>query len=496
MKWFAKSPAPSGGPDPHEKEARENKKGGWRAKVFRAGGYSVLLTAIVLACAVLLNLLVSALPPEVIHLDTTSNELYSISQQTREIVGGLEEDVTLYFITQVGTEDTIAQATAELLDRYAAMNDHIQVVYRDPVLYPNFVSQYTQETIYMHSVIVESARRYRVIDYYDILRYDYNEEGAQYAAYDGEAQLTSAIDYVTSDDLPVVYTLTGHGEYTLPEAFSEALAGQNFELRELSLLQQETVPEDADALLFLSPQSDLSDEDYDKLAAYLEGGGRMFAATDYTPETLENVNRLMAAYGLENRSGVHYESDPNSDYHQPYVLLPALDSHAITDPLREGGYYVLAPVAHGMTASESHRDTLSITPLLTTTASAFSKQDINSQSLEKEEGDIDGPFTVAAAVSEPVGEEETRVVWVATSAFLQEGIDQIVAGGNTDFFLNAVGWITERENTISIHSKMLSVPYLTITAAESSMWITLLVVLLPILTLVMGGVIWYRRKNR
>ena len=85
---------------------------------------------------------------------------------------------------------------------------------------------------------------------------------------------------------------------------------------------------------------------------------------------------------------------------------------------------------------------------------------------------------------------------MATSAFLQEGIDQIVAGGNTDFFLNAVGWITERENTISIHSKMLSVPYLTITAAESSMWITLLVVLLPILTLVMGGVIWYRRKNR
>src|SRR5699024_3262332 len=39
MKWFAKSPAPSGGPDPHEKEARENKKGSWRAKVFRAGGY-------------------------------------------------------------------------------------------------------------------------------------------------------------------------------------------------------------------------------------------------------------------------------------------------------------------------------------------------------------------------------------------------------------------------------------------------------------------------
>ena len=81
----------------------------------------------------------------------------------------------------------------------------------------------------MNSMIVESDRRYTVIDYADIYEYeyDYSSYTSTLTGYDGEGLITSAIAYVTSDDIPTMYVLEGQDELTLSTTFQDGLSKQN-----------------------------------------------------------------------------------------------------------------------------------------------------------------------------------------------------------------------------------------------------------------------------
>ena len=93
--------------------------------------------------------------------------------------------------------------------------------------------------------------------------------------FDGEGRITSAIDYVTTDKLPKLYALEGHGEAELPETFSDKISKENIELGNLSLLKVDSVPEDARALMIHAPSSDISEEEKDLLGDYVNSGGKL-----------------------------------------------------------------------------------------------------------------------------------------------------------------------------------------------------------------------------
>ena len=155
------------------------------------------------------------------------------------------------------------------------------------------------------------------------------------------------------------------------------------------------------------------------------------------------------------------------------------------------------PLAHGIRRLDAYRSSLTVTDLLTTTDSAYSKLDpYNATTLEKEDGDVEGPFSVAVAVSETVDAGETRLVWFSTSQFLDQSVNQMVSGGNEDLFLNALNWMCERENNISIRAKSLSASYLTIPSGEASLISTIITVILPLLVLSVGIVVCVRRRKR
>ena len=473
-------------------------KGSFRTRSFRAGGYSLAAAAVVIAIAVVVNLVVGALPADWTKTDLTSNGLYSLSSQTQQLVSALEEEVTVYWIVQSDTEDS---TIGELLDRYQDLSKNLKVEARDPVVYPNFAQQYTSSTLYNNSLIVVCGDRSRYISYYDIYVTDYNSyytTGTASTQFDGESQLTSAIDYVTNSDLPVVYALTGHGETDLPTSLSEGIESENLLLNELSLLTQEAVPEDADALILYAPQSDISTEEKDMLLTYLQGGGKLLLVTDYTDTDMPNLAEVMEYYGTSLVDGIVMEGDSN--YHMrgsSYYLLPDIGSHDITSPLIDGGYYVLMPVAQGISVSEELREGLTVTQLLTTTASSYAKPDgYNITTYDKEEGDIDGPFALGVAISEEVEEGTTGIVWLTTSYMFDESTDQLVSGANTDLFLNALDWMCQRESAISIRAKDLSAEYLTVPSADSSTWSLILVVTLPAAFLVAGAYVTVTRRKR
>ena len=298
--------APGGG-----KRRSFDLKAALTTRAVRVGGYSVAAAAIVIAIIVAANALVRALPAQWTQFDTTSSQLFSISDQTESIVGSLETPVTIHWIVQSGQEDATLET---LLERYQALSENLTVEKVDPVVSPTFLEQYDVGSVYNNSLIVESEARYRYVDYYDIYEYDYTNyytTGSVDMNFAGEGAITSAVSYVVNDDLPKVYTLTGHGEGSLSSDFQSAAEQDNVEFEELSLLSAETVPEDADCVLILAPQSDIADVELTALQAYLDGGGRLLLITDPPQEGAEltNLETLMVGYGVHAVDGIVVEED-------------------------------------------------------------------------------------------------------------------------------------------------------------------------------------------
>lgn len=258
------------------------------------------------------------------------------------------------------------------------------------------------------------------------------------------------------------------------------------------------MPEDADCLLLYAPASDLSGDEADRIIDYMEGGGRLLLITDYASASLPNLARVTENYGLTAQTGMVFESDMNyclGGY--PHYLLPEIESHEITDPLTEARLYALMPMAHGIARLEAYRSSLEISDLLTTTDGAYAKADpYSATTLEREDGDASGPFSVGVAVTEDVADGQTRMVWFSTSQMLMQDVNAMVGGGNQDLFLNALNWMCERENNISIRSKSLMAQYLTIPSGEASLISACIAVVLPLAVVAAGVVVCVRRRKR
>lgn len=465
-------------------------------KALRVGGYSVLASVIVLAIAVALNVLVNALPSSWTQYDTTSSQVFSISEQTEGVLAALEEDVTVYWVVQSGQED---ETLGTLLDRYAALSSHITVEKRDPDVYPAFMEQYITGTIYNNSLVVESAERYTYVGYDSLYSYSYDSSYNYIVTFSGESELTSAIDYVVSDDLPVVYTLSGHGETELSTSFSSSIEALNVEVNSLSLIETGEIPEDADCLLILAPESDISADELSLIQTYLAEGGGLILITDPEHESGErpNLDALMESYGVTAEDGIVVEGDSgNYAFGTPVDLLPEYGSHEITSSLSSEGYYVLLPVAQGLTVSDELPDGVSVTELLTTSDSSYSKLSGYSMSTyDKADGDISGPFALAVAITADAEEGSSNIVWISSSYIIDESTDAMVSGGNTDLFLNSISWICGETEGIAIHAKTLSNEYLTMTSSQANMISTVLIVAIPVFVLVCGIYIYVRRRR-
>ena len=472
----------------------------FKTRTFRVGGYSMAAAVLVLAIAVAVNLLAGALPSTWTQFDITQNQYFTISDQTEQVLEMLDTDVTIYWVGRDGSEET---TLGLLLDQYQGYSDHIKVVKKDPDLYPTYTQQYTDE-VEDNSLIVESALRNTYVSYYDIYEYDYSSyyyTGSYEVSFAGESSLTSAIYYVTNEDLPTMYALTGHGESDLSTTFSAAVEKENVTVSELSLLTQEYVPDDCACLMILLPQRDLTAEELPKIQEYLKNGGNMLLITDPQEEagSRPNLDALMADYGVSEEEGIVVEgSDSYYAFQTPYYLLPDLKSHTITSPLMSDGYYVLMPIAHGLTIAEDLADNLDVTSLLETSDDAFSKlAGYSLSTYEQEEGDIGGPFSLGVAITDTIDDGlESNIVWFSSSGLVDDSTSERVAGGNQDLFLNAVNWLCGQENSISIHAKSLSYEYLTMDSGTSSGLTLLMVVLIPVACLVVGIVSVYRRKHK
>ncbi len=463
---------------------------------FRAGSYSAVAAAMVIAIAILVNMMAASLPESTTQLDMTEQSLYSLSDQTRRIAASLDKDVTLYLIAGSGQED---DTILRLLRRYEELSSHIKVQTMDPTLQPAFLDQYQLEIsqLYANSVLADCNGRYRLVGYDEIYVTDYSMDYYSYSyttttSFDGENALTNAIHYVASDSLPKVYTLTGHGETQLDSTIADMLAQDNFDTESLSLLALDAVPEDAAAIIINAPTSDLSEDEADLLIDYLAGGGSLVLTTGYIDEgKMPQLLRVTSSMGLTTQTGVVIEGNRQMRLSRyPHYLLPEIGSHDMTDALSAGGYYVLTAIAQPLV--ETGEGNSEITWLLTTSDESYAKADgLSMTTTEKQDGDTDGPFHVGA-----VAEGAGKLFWVTSDSLLDSYVNSAVSGANGDLFLNALNWMAGQEESISIRAKSLDSTGLTVTQGESSMWSIILIGVIPAALVAVGVVIWIRRKRR
>ncbi len=463
----------------------------WQVSVkkIKTGAYSsgLIVTAVLIAIAA--NLFVGELPGTVTQIDVTSQKLYSLTKDTETFLKKLEKDVTIYVIAAESGQDT---TLGETLERYESMSDHIRVVYKDPKTSPNFYKEYT-DTISSNSLIIVSDSSSKVVDYNSIYvtEYDYYSYSSTVTGYDAEGQITSAISYVTGEDLPVVYQLEGHGEYELDAGFTEILEKENITLETINLLQYDQLPEDAACVFLLGPTSDLSSDDADKIIDYLSNGGKVILSVNYTTEKLPNFDRVLEACGLTNTYQMVVENDMNCYYQSPYYLLPEISSSTYTSGVY-GEKYIFAPYCMAVNF-DSASETLTLESLLSSTSSSYGK-DPQAETYEYEEGDAAGPFTIGGIISDAESGAQTAYV---TSAYLfTDSADQMVSGANSELFANVIAEFAGGEESVSVAAKNYSADNLTITQTYVIILGLVFTILLPLVLLVMGVVIWMNRRKR
>lgn len=470
-------------------------------KNLKHGSYSMGAITIFIAIIVVLNLVLQEVPSKYREIDLSTQKLYSIGDQTKKVLKKLDKDVEIYYIAQSGSESSDIQ---KLLEKYEEGSDHIKVEQKDPAVNPKFVSQYTSDGVSNNSVIVVCGDKNKVIDNNSLYEttVNYQTYSSEVTGFDGEGQITSAINYVTSDSMPVMYTLEGHDEATMSDTLKDTIQKANIDIQSLNLLTMDSVPDDADILFIFAPAKDISEDEASKIISYLENGGKALIVSNYSSEEMPNFASVLENYGVKTADGIVLEGDTNHYISQnPSYLLPNIESNDITSSLSSGSRYILMPLAQGIVKSDNYRDSLEITDILTTSDGSYSKVNVEDmQTMEKESDDIDGPFAVGVSITENLDDEkETQIVYYSSEALFNDQMNTMVSGANYELISASVNWMCESEedsNTISIASKSYDTSTLTIPAADASFWSIFVTAVVPVVILVIGGGIWMKRRKQ
>lgn len=465
-------------------------------KSFQLSAYSSIATLVMLALTVGVNAAVGFVPSKYTAIDVTTNKLYSITEQTVALLKGLDEDVNIYVLAAEDNADSVLKQT---LERYQELSGHIAVSYIDTSLNPNFAQSYTTDDVSANSVIVETDRRSKVISYSDMYetQVDYSTYSQSVTGYDGEGQLTSAISYCISEDMPKIYFITGHNEYPFDSGFTAALEKENIDYETISLLEYDTVPKDAQCLIIHAPESDFSSDDADKVIAYLNNGGRVILTTEYVAETQPNFERILAEFGMTLQRGMVAENDTARYYQMPLYLLPNIAYADETQGLTGQHSYIMAPFAQAVSAPEEENEGITCTELLTTSDKAVLKSgEKQVTTYEKEDGDLEGPFCIGMKAEKEL-DSGVGTLYVFTSAqMFTDYYDSAVSGNNKQLFSNMMGTIADHEVSVAIPVKSYTLEMLTVPAKTAYIYRAVFMVVVPFGLLAAGIVIWMVRRRK
>ena len=311
-------------------------------------------------------------------------------------------------------------------------------------------------------------------------------------------KITSAIYRLTSGEEHHAYYTTNHGEQTLTDTLTSALENQNLTLTGLDMLS-DSIPEDCDLLIINNPVQDFASagalvDEMSDLRGYLSRGGKLLITTDSYNRT-PNLDALLAEFGLSRTEGLVVEGDSSHSMNgYPTYLLPdyasAVESGVLDNVDKNRG--VLLQMAQGIALTETE-DVIS-EALLTTSAESYSKTaGYEMTTLTQEDGDPDGPFTLAAYARNE--NTEAEVIWIDCGNMDNEGIYQVLPG-NVTFLQACATTLAFEESTTLIESKALEAAPLEVSNSTSVALGLTFVIVLPAAVLAAGAVVVLLRRRK
>jgi ABC-2 type transport system permease protein len=476
------------------------------------GTISVVFTVVFIAVIVLVNAGVSYVTDRYsLKADISAAGYYQISEQSELMLKNLTEPVTCYILmseTEAKASSAYAVST-EFLSRYVTLsNGMFSVEYVDVYKNPSFMSQYDENSgVSVGSFIIQSSKRYRVCSLYDL--YDisntYDEAGnieTQFVSgFSADEEFASMLHYVTTGELPTVAFITGHGE-SHGKKFTEIFDSNNYEVSDLSLLFED-IPEGTDILVISGPTKDYTDEEIEKLDKYLtKDFGSLMVFIDPSAVDLPNLKAYFTEWGVEYTDTLVLDSERAVTF--PSMVVPYIEKTALTETMTYTKQsYCVTPYSSALNVLWTERSARSTSVQLQTGDSAYAKaysNDKNISSFQKEDGDTAGPF--AACVLSEYWEWINnrayygRVLFFGTTAFTNDSLLETKSFYNKQFLTSAISYLTPYVDAVSLTPRDMTSTQMVILDEQANIVLISLVVVLPALIIVLGVVVWLKRRNK
>ena len=483
------------------------------------GAMSILLTALFIAGVVLVNIILSVITDtHPLYIDVTENASYQLQKETKEYLDEVKEPVDIYVLQKESdfesgdsTNYKYRVQANKLIHAMENNSDNITLHYVDLEAEPTFTAPYTQvDWTKSHAVLVTSGDLYRAVDLTDM--FTFNQE--QYSQYGTivingqkvEQALTTAIVNVTTKEKTKVTVLTGQGEQDL-SAFTKLLENNAYEVETVSLLN-ESISDDSEFVIVYDPDVDLDDKAYETLTKWLDNDGKFGHNLFYFPNDqhelsdFPNLNALLADYGMEVQYGYIYENSEN------HIIPGANANHYIsiydygeettyTENLRNPSI----PVVMMLTMPVTITDETMAKPLLKSSDKSFlfprdmKEEDI--KSFDPKTGSLNGA-AIGVRNDGKEGSKNSSVVVIGSYEAVTGNYLSSTAYNNAAYFVNLFNTLSNREDiSVVIEGKDPSSKELGIKSMNAILFPSILVrFVIPIAVLVIGLIIWIRRRHK
>jgi len=475
------------------KDIRES----FKSRQVKYGGYAALLTLAVIAAFILVNLIAGQLS---LQVDLTESKLFSLSEQTMQVLETVKTPVRFYGLWRPGEEN---QEVINVVNLYLSKNRNISMEAIDPDRNPGFVNRYDRDRqgIQRGSLIVEGEKGFKVIapaDMYDVYQTQSGSNSITGIAI--ERRITSALIFAGTGVTPAIYEITGHGEYPLAAyGIQDVVERENFTVKSLNLLV-DAIPSDASALVLLNPLRDLAASEAEKILDYLGRGGRLMIMANYQIGEITHLNEVLESYGLAFTYGIVHEPDPRYTAIDNSTEWPDLSDHDITKPLMDKTKTPVVLVeAMALSVLDTKRRSVDILPLMTTSPGAFLRTDLDEDSAVKTASDISGPFVLGVAVKDPSwvqgNDPQARIVAIGCNGYYLFYFAAMGFDANRDIFMNSLTWLEDRPETITVRSKSVFILPLRMNLVQIIVSGALFIFIIPAAFFVCGLVVWLKRRH-
>lgn len=463
-------------------------KRSFTSRQFKSGAYSSVITVIVIALVVVVNMVFNKLD---LSTDLTSDSLFTLTKDSQKVLKDVKDDITIYYMVTKGEEQDYIK---RVIKQYNKVSDHIKVVTKDPVVYPNFSRKYVDDAVSDNDVIVvdETTGAAKYVSSDEMLysdQYSYYTSGSSEQYLDVEGQITSAIQNVLSTDKKKIYVVTGHDEQSISDSLSKTLEKMNVDVQDISLVTQKKVPDDCSLLIEYGSQSDLRDSEKTVIMDYLKKGGTAILMPGYVEKETPNIDEILDYYGMSIQKGVIYEGVGHYENYLNWIV-PTINTDADVMSKFDDKDYVVIGSSQSIKEQKasSLRNSLKLTDILTTSKQSLLKKDPSSQNTDKEKGDLSGPFTTGVYAEETVDDGTTKLTVIATNEVQDDLMQNVISG--------MLGDSKDGTTNTSIEAKSLSYSTITMSAGSAIVWSVVLVILVPLALLLTGFAIWFTRRRK